>query len=290
MKPYQLFQGDCNEILQQLPTESIDIVMTDIPYGIDYSEWDTLHANTNNALGGASIHQAKDTSFKRRGKPINGWSRADKQIPIEYQAWCETWATELYRVTKEGSPILIFSSRRLQHRVAQALENQGFLVRDVLIWKKDKCNAKAQRIAHTLIRRGIEDPLLEDYRLGNLAPYYEPIIYAMKPYRKTLTDCAIEAHIGGFYAKDGNIPSIILECPTNKRNLYHETEKPVVLMERLVEIFSVDPTHVILDFCMGSGTTGVATGNKQRHFIGIERDEHYFKLATQRIETAYEMN
>ena len=69
---YELYKGDCVDILKTLPDSSVDIVITDIPYGIDYSDWDVLHNNTNSALGGASEHQKENTSFKRRGKPING--------------------------------------------------------------------------------------------------------------------------------------------------------------------------------------------------------------------------
>lgn len=280
----QLVHGDCVDVLKTLEAGSVDIVLTDIPYGIDYSDWDVFHQNKNRALGGSSLHQQEETSFKRRGKPINGWSQADKQIPLEYQNWCESWANELYRVTKEGSPVLIFSSRRFQHRVCQALENQGFMIRDILIWEKDKCNAKAQRIEHVLKKRGIEDSDFQHYRLGNLAPYYEPIIFAMKPYKKTLTDCVLEHKIGGFYHPEGKIPSNIFFCPINKRNIYHETEKPVPLLETLIRTFSIDENHVVLDFCMGSASTGIACLNLNRKFLGIEKSTHYYEVAKQRIE------
>ena len=281
---YKLYNEDCLEVMKNIPDNSIDIVITDIPYGIDFSEWDVLHNNTNSALGGASEHQKKDTSFKRRGKPINGWSKADKQIPYEYQEWCNKWAKELFRVTKEASPILIFSGRRFQHRVCNALEDNGFMIRDILIWQKDKCNAKAQRINNVLNKRGIYDSQYDNYRVGNLAPYYEPIIFAMKPYKNTLTDRILEDKIGGLYCKDDKIPSNILYCPVNKRNKYHETEKPVELIEMLIDIFSIDENHTILDFTQGSGTTGVATMNKNRKFIGIELDKGYFEIAKNRLE------
>lgn len=287
---YKLYNGDCVEIMKNIPDKSIDIVITDIPYGIDFSEWDVLHSNTNSALGGSSEHQKNNTSFKRRGKPINGWSEADKNIPYEYQQWCNKWAKELFRVTKEASPVLIFSSRRFQHRVASALEDNGFMIRDVLIWQKDKCNAKAQRINNVLNKRGIYDECYNNYRIGNLAPYYEPIIFAMKPYKHTITDRILIDKIGGFYCKDGKIPSNILYCPVNKRNKYHETEKPVELIEKLIDIFSIDSSHVILDFTQGSGTTGVAALNKKKKYIGIELDNGYFEIAKERIEDANKNN
>lgn len=278
-----LWQGDCLEILPKIADNSIDIVIADIPYGISYSDWDVLHNNTNSALGGSTSHQIKETTFKSRGKPINGWSEADKRISYEYQEWCSKWSKELYRVTKEGSPILIFSSRRFQHRVCNALEDNGFMIRDILIWEKDRCNAKAQRINNVLNKRGVWDNKYEDYRLGNLAPYYEPIIFAMKSYNHTLTDCVLRDGIGGIYCENDKIPSNIFKISCNKQNKYHETEKPVELIEKLIKVFSIDKQHTILDFTMGSGTTGVACVNTNRKFIGIELNENYFNIAKERI-------
>lgn len=285
MSNIDLHLGDCREILKELPDKSIDIVISDIPYGIDFSSWDVLHNNKNSALGKGTEHQLNDTSFKRRGKPLNGWSEADKQIPYEYENWCKTWSNELFRITKPASPILIFSSRRLQHRVCTALESSGFIIRDILIWEKDKCNAKAQRINNVLNKRGIYDCKYDNYRIGNLAPFYEPIIFAMKPYKGTITDCVLNNGIGGFYGDNDTIPSNIIKCNANKKNLYHETEKPVELIERLINLFSMKG-QTILDFMMGSGTTGVACKNTGRNFIGIEIDQNYFEIAKQRIANA----
>ena len=135
-----------------------------------------------------------------------------------------------------------------------------------------------------LKKRGIVDKKYLNYRLGNLAPMYEPIIFAMKSYKKTLTDCVIENDIGGFNDINGKIPSNIIECDVNKDNLYHETEKPIELIEYLIKLFSINENHVILDFTMGSGTTGVACKNLNRSFIGIELNKKYFKIAKTRIE------
>ena len=283
-KRYELINSDCVDAMKTINDSFIDVVITDIPYGISYSDWDVLHNNTNSALGGSSKHQKEDTSFKKRGKPINGWSESDMKIPYEYQEWCSKWAKELFRITKEGSPILIFSSRRLQHRVCNALEDNGFMIRDILIWEKDKCNAKAQRISNVLSKRGINDKKYQNYRLGNLAPYYEPIIFAMKPYKHTLTDCILENDIGGIYCDEDKIPSNIIKVNCNKKNLYHETEKPVDLIEKLINIFSINSEHIVLDFTMGSGTTGVACMKLGRKFIGIELDKNYFDIAEKRIQ------
>ena len=113
-------------------------------------------------------------------------------------------------------------------------------------------------------------------------PFYEPIIWAMKPYKGTITDCVLNNGIGGFYCCNDTIPSNIIECDINKRNKYHETEKPLMLIEYLIQLFSMQG-QTILDFTMGSGTTGVACKNLNRKFIGIELDEKYFEIARKRI-------
>lgn len=69
------------------------------------------------------------------------------------------------------------------------------------------------------------------------------------------------------------------------RSKIHPTEKPLKLMERLI-LASSNPGDVVLDTCMGSGTTGVACVNTGRDFIGIERDENYFNIASNRIKEA----
>ena len=278
----KVHHGDAIKKLKEIPDNSIDICISDIPYGINYDEWDVLHENTNSALGG-SHSSMNGTSFKRRGKPINGWNEADKKIPYEYQMWCEEWMKELFRITKEGSPIILFSSRRYLHRVSVALENQGFLIRDVLIWKKDRAVGRAQRVNNVLHRRGITDPIYDNYRIGNLKPQYEPIIWAMKPYKQTLTDCVIENKIGGFYCEDDILPSNILEFSTNSKNELHPTQKPLGLMSYLVKLFSIDEEHVILDPFMGSGTTAIACLKTKRNFIGIEMSEGYVDIANKRI-------
>lgn len=133
-------------------------------------------------------------------------------------------------------------------------------------------------------KRNIYDDRYNNYRIGNLAPYYEPIIFAMKPYSKTLTDSILENNVGGFICNNDKIPSNIIECPINKKNKYHETEKPIKLIENLINIFSISNDNIILDFTMGSGSTGVACRNLNRKFIGIELDEKYFNIAKGRIE------
>ena len=83
-------------------------------------------------------------------------------------------------------------------------------------------------------------------------------------------------------SKMGNYPKTVLEFPNpSGRGHLHPTQKPVTLMEYLIKTYT-NEGETVLDFCMGSGTTGVACKNLNRNFIGIELDEKYFKIAQER--------
>ena len=78
-------------------------------------------------------------------------------------------------------------------------------------------------------------------------------------------------------------PTTLLEFDKIRRGSIHPTQKPVALIEYLIKTYT-NEDETVLDFCMGSGTTGVACLNLNRRFIGIEKDPEYFKITTERIE------
>lgn len=81
-------------------------------------------------------------------------------------------------------------------------------------------------------------------------------------------------------------PKQVIEFGVVERGTVHPTQKPIELMEYLIKTYT-NEGMTVLDNTMGSGSTGVACGNTNRNFIGIEKDENYFKIAEQRInETA----
>jgi len=80
-------------------------------------------------------------------------------------------------------------------------------------------------------------------------------------------------------------PKQVIQFPIQERDKVHPTQKPVALMEYLIKTYS-NEGETVLDFTMGSGTTGVACKNLNRNFIGIEQDESYFSTAKERIENA----
>ena len=98
--------GDSIIEIKKIEDDSVHLILSDIPYGISYDQWDVLHDNKNSGLLGSSPAQKKSSIFKKRGKPLNGWSEADKKISIEYYDWCCRWAPDWYRVLKGPDAVL----------------------------------------------------------------------------------------------------------------------------------------------------------------------------------------
>jgi len=100
------------------------------------------------------------------------------------------------------------------------------------------------------------------------------------------SDCYGDESAKPFYDSTERYPRSVLIFSTDKQKLrLHPTQKPVALMEYLIKTYT-NEGETVLDFTMGSGTTGVAAINLNRSFIGIELDESYFNIAKQRIENA----
>ena len=280
---YSLLFGDCLERMKEIPDASVDVCISDIPYGIDFDTWDITHANSNSALLGQSPKNVESKLFKSRGKPLNGWSQDDKFRTKQFQEWCSTWLGEVYRVLKPCSPILIMCGRQNQHRFTCASEDAGFILKDVITWNKGKAPFRAQKVSNIYAQRGLAIDYEGNWRLGNLSPYCEPIVYMFKPYKvgTTITDNFIMSKLGCF--NSDVLTKNIIEVTSLSKNVNHPTEKPLNLMETLIELVTVKGSTV-LDPFMGSGSTGVAAKNTNRNFIGIELNQNYFEIAKKRIQ------
>jgi site-specific DNA-methyltransferase (adenine-specific) len=286
--------ADCLEHLAKLDKESIDLFLSDIPYGINLDEWDVLHNNTNSALLGHSPAQYGKSGFKRRGKPINGWSSADRNSGKEYQEWCESWAKLTFPIMKEGASLFVFGARRTLHRAINAFEDNGYLLKDILAWKKPSAHHRAQKLNNVLEKRGLEKEMIEweGWRLGNLAPIYEPIAWFFKPYKITITDNILKNGVGAINLEDckinGTSPTNLLEFGFDKaEDRIHEAQKPLALFEFLIKLTTRE-NQIVLDPFMGSGTTAVAAKRLNRNFIGFEITEDYYIKSLERLgENSY---
>jgi len=287
----RIINDDCFKHLDKLDNASIDLFLSDIPYGISLDSWDVLHNNTNSALLGMSPAQDGKSGFKRRGKPINGWSQSDRNIGIEYQNWCLNWSEFIYPKMKPGSFLFVFGARRTIHRVINSFEDAGFLLKDILAWKKPLAHHRAQRISIVFEKRGLIDQAKnwEGWRLGNLAPIWEPIAWFMKPYKigSTISDNVLDNDVGAMNIDDclinGNSPTNLLEFGFRKgEERVHETQKPLDLIEFLIRLTTIE-NQVVLDPFIGSGSTAVAARNLKRNFIGFELNGNFYKTACNRL-------
>ena len=124
---------------------------------------------------------------------------------------------------------------------------------------------------------------------------YNPQMIDSKTYKRKASNKIIET-IGSAhdvdYESNKRYPMRILKynkpCQIGSnseraKNKFHPTQKPILLMEYLIKTYT-NENETVLDFTMGSGSTGVAAKNLNRNFIGIEQDDKYFNIATERIE------
>ncbi len=278
--------------IRELESESVHLILSDIPYGISIDEWDVLHSNSNSALLGSSPAQVKAGAvFRRRGKPLNGWSEADRRIPLEYQQWCESFADQWLRVLKPGGSAILFAGRRLSHRCIVAFENCGFTLKDSLAWLRESAPHRAQRLSVVFERRGDNNNAMEweGWRIGNLRPTFEPVLWFTKPYPigTTIADNVLNYGVGAFNEKAfrtyEHVPDNVLRSGFSSREGgLHIAQKPVKLLKALIELTTL-PDHTVLDPFCGSGSTLIAAKSTGRHYIGFDNDSDSVGIAQERL-------
>ncbi|WP_413724689.1 DNA-methyltransferase [Sodalis sp. RH16] len=233
---YQLFVGDCIDVMHQLPAGIVDMVCADIPYGTTQCKWDSV---------------------------------------IDLAAMWE----QLYRVAKPNAAIVLFSA---QPFTATLVASNLAHWRSEWIWEKGNAtgflNAKKQPLrAHENIE--------VFYRRQ---PTYNPQMTEgherRTSKRKTVnSECYGKALSLTEYDSTSRYPRSVQFFSSDKqRNNWHPTQKPLALVRYLIETYS-NPNDLVLDFTMGSGTTGLASMQTDRRFIGIEKDPVIYHRAVARI-------
>lgn len=293
MEKNNIYLGDSIQLLKAIPDSSVHLILSDIPYGISFDEWDVLHSNSNSALLGSSPAQERvGTVFKKRGKPLNGWSEEDKKIGKQYYEWVLEWVEDWLRVLKPGASAFVFAGRRLASRCICAFEDVGFTFKDMISWNKGKAAHRAQRLSIVYERRGDLENTQKwsGWKLGNLRPVFEPILWFQKPYKigGTIADNMLEYEVGAYNEKvlidRGIEPNNIISMPALVSDTgLHPTQKPLNLMRLLIELTTIENQLVLDPFC-GSGTTLAAALLLNREYIGIEQDSTYFNIAKERLE------
>lgn len=233
---YVLFNSECIETMKSLPDKSIDLILTDPPYGTTACKWDTV---------------------------------------IPFDAMWE----QLKRIIKPNGAIVLFGSEPFSS--ALRMSNIKEFKYD-WIWSKSNgggfLNANRQPLK----------------RHENVSVFYKtqclylPQKTKGKPYkcrRAAAGETTQDQTVAGWVTDNSGDrhPTTILHF-SNETGL-HPTQKPVPLLEYLIKTYTLE-NEVVLDFTMGSGSTGVAALNLNRRFIGIELEQKYFEIAEKRIKDA----
>ena len=235
-----LMHGDCLEHMKEIESDSIDMILTDPPYGTTACKWDSI-------------------------------------IPLE-----PMWE-QLKRIIKPNGAIVMTAS---QPFTSKLISSNYKMFKYCWVWHKSQSTGHLN--AWRMPMRAHEDlvvfyskpptynPELKDKLKNNIRPITS---------RTKKTDCygyhKLDSHR---CPADKTMPNSIVNF-NNAQGTVHPTQKPVALMEYLIKTYT-NEGETVLDFTMGSGTTGVAAKNLNRNFIGIELDEGYFNIAKQRIENA----
>jgi len=186
---------------------------------------------------------------------------------------------------------LVFAGRRLSHRCVVAFEDAGFTFKDSLAWLRESAPHRAQRVSVVFERRGdeVSAKKWEGWRIGNLRPTFEPILWFVKPYTigKTIADNVLAHEIGAFneraFTSYERTPDNILRSGFAKgEGGLHIAQKPVKLLRALIELTTV-PGQVVLDPFCGSGSTLVAAKDANRRYVGFEIDEGSVRTARKRL-------
>jgi len=236
----KLMQGDCLERMKEIKDGSVDMVLTDPPYGTTACKWDSI-------------------------------------IPIE-----PMWE-QLKRVIKPNGAIVMTASQPFTS--ALVMSNPKMFKYD-WCWRKPKGTGHLN--AKKMPMRDKEDIVVFYSKPCTYNPQMtngEPYLAKGKGSKQKREDCYGKY---GDARSDNNgtrYPVQVLDIPIKERNRVHPTQKPVALMEYLIKTYT-NEGETVLDFTMGSGTTGVACANLGREFIGIERDDGYFNIAKERIDGA----
>jgi len=246
----QLMQGDCLELMKQIPAGSVDMILTDPPYGTTACKWDNV-------------------------------------IPFE-PMWEQVW-----RVLKPNGACLLFGSEPFSSALRMS---QIKRFKYDWVWKKSKGSnfvhapnmpLKTIEIV-SVFSGGIVGHKSQTKNRMNYNPQgiTKSSVFVkqnentseLKFHRKSQSN-----HKAGYACKNANYPTVMLEFKSE--NGHHPTQKPVQLLEYLIKTYTLEG-ETILDFTLGSGSTGVACVNTGRKFIGIEQDDKYFAIAQKRIVDA----
>ncbi len=239
MTKYQLYNGDCLEIMKNIPDKSIDMVLCDLPYGTTRNKWDII-------------------------------------IPFE-----PLWK-QYNRIIKDKGAIVLFGNGLFS---AELMTSNKKMWRYNLIWQKTQPTGFLN--ANKMPLRNHEDILVFYKQLPTYNPQKTQGHTRKVSTTKHKLNCRKTENYGDYnlvsYDSTERFPcSVVKFAKDIQKSALHPTQKPIALLEYLIKTYT-NEGDTVLDNCMGSGSTGVATINTNRYFIGIELDKNYYEIARNRI-------
>ena len=237
-----LMQGDCLEKMKSIDNGSVDMILTDPPYGTTKCKWDSIIDLPLMWEQLKRIIKPNGAIVMTASQPFTSTLVISNLKMFKYEWIWEkdggsNFATVKYQPMKEHESILIFGKGKTTY-------NQI---------KQERIGSRKGRATNTI-------------------------------------DSGRKNSVYGTQEGGKKLSVDKLRCPRsiqrfNRERGLHPTQKPVILMEYLIKTYT-NESDTVLDFTMGSGTTGVAAKNLNRKFIGIELDQGYFEIASDRIDSA----
>jgi len=239
----KLFKGDCLEVMRKIESGSIDAIITDPPYGTTACKWDSV---------------------------------------IDFELMWE----QLNRIIKPNGAIVLFGSEPFSSALRMSnIKNYKY----DWVWDKKRCTGFLNAKKQPLRNNEIISVFYKKQTTYNPQPYKKNTIGNMGKSKEHQTDNYGKYHkVNNDNSNKFGYPRTLLTQIPVINNLskdksgLHPTQKPVLLMEYLIKTYT-NEGETVLDFTMGSGSTGVAAKNTNRNFTGIEQDDKYFEIATERI-------
>lgn len=301
----KLHNGDCLIESDKIESGSVDLILTDLPYGnmntdggrkLGINGWDL-------AIEPKKVYEIANRILRKNGKMIlfsqepyttKLITEAIPNIPFGYRA---TWEKDNFAVALGAKvnmvsfteDVLLFSKSddpNDGHETRVYFEEQRKIIKHISYKEiNEKCFGTASNGGG--MASNILTPTKKNWTFPTKEKYeaLQTLGICLEPYEKLkeIDNKHKKKFASTFNLWEGNkYKSNILKYKKDYDG-HHPTQKPVLLLEDLIKTFS-NENNLVVDLTMGSGSTGVACKNTNRNFIGIEQDEKYFKIAKERIE------
>lgn len=244
-----LYLGDCLEVMKEIPNESVDMILTDLPYNTTNLRWDYLID-----LKRLWFH------YKRIIKPTSSI------VLFAVQPFTTTLISSNPEMYKYSWIWKKDKSKTTSYRHAANYPMK--ITEDILVFSKGS-------IAHK------NNPKRMTYNPQNLIVLNKEVKGTDKGGSRNEHNLVRPSHQERYIRKFTNYPTNILEFSSDYPQL-HPTQKPVALLEYLIRTYT-EEGGTVLDSCMGSGSTIIAAINTNRKYIGIELDSGYYEIAEKRV-------